>query len=249
MGYGAAPGAPVGPDTGTDRKMNNPALAKGFIFYPKVGYVVTGSGDENTDDSYSGATTNTPSPSSTSGDDKSGFALGADFLAGVTSTLRIGGGLLWLPSLKAKVGDTELTGGNQLNLAAIIEPVIPASETVAIAIRGQGGLSLLIPGGDLSDAINQKKSECSQDLAAGDPKCDVNGGPGLGWHLGGGGGVIVGVGGRTRLRFDLLAQYMNQSTWSYSHTHAASGGSGSYTHDVSYGISGTRLFLIAGIEI
>jgi hypothetical protein len=42
--------------------------------------------------------------------------VGADFLGGITPTLRLGAGLLWVPSLKAKAGDTEAKAGSQVNL-------------------------------------------------------------------------------------------------------------------------------------
>lgn len=244
-------GAPGAPPPGADRASGpraNPILADGFVLYPKLGFLLTGSGDYKYDDSYSGSTTDKPSPSSKSVDDKSGFAIGADFLGSVTPNLRLGGGLLWVPSLKAKIGDTERTAGNQFNVAGIVEPVFPISPTVALALRGQGGISFLIPGSDLGDEIDNKKKSCSEDTAAGDPKCDVSGSLGLGWNAGGGGGAIVDVGSGVRLRLDLLMQYMSQGLWSYSHTHRVSGDSGTYTHDVSYSISGTRFWIFAGFE-
>jgi hypothetical protein len=53
--YAGAPApAPAAPDQAPSPAAKNPALATGFIFFPKIGYVVTGSPDLNYDDSYAG---------------------------------------------------------------------------------------------------------------------------------------------------------------------------------------------------
>jgi len=249
----AAPSTAVAPSAGAEAGASTavppPLFAPGLIFHPQIGILLTGSGDYNYDDSYSGSTTLTPSPKSTSGDDKSGVALGVELLGAVSPTVRLGGGILWVPSMKASIEGTELKAGNQLMLAGIVEPVFPVSPTVGLAIRGQVGIGLLFAGGDLQNAIDDEKSSCAKDLAAGDPKCDVNEGPSFGWNLGGGGGVIAAAGGRVRLRADLLVQYMSQGLWGYQHTHKGIVGSPEYTHTVDYSVSSTRFWLFAGVEL
>jgi hypothetical protein len=226
---------------------------RGFVFNPKIGFVLSGSVDDKYSDSYSGATPAglSPSPSTTSGDEKSGFNLGADFLAAVTPGVRLGAGLLWLPTLKASPkGGSDLGAGNQFVLGAIIEGVIPVGGPLSISLRGQGGPSMLLPGSDLSDQINSEKTYCQgSDTTLGKPNCNINDGPQLGWHIAGGGGFLIDLKGSLRLRFDFLAQYYWQSLWSYSDTHSPVSGRSAYTHDVSYSLSGTRFFLMGGIEM
>jgi hypothetical protein len=227
----------------------NPALAAPLVIHPMIGFLVTGKGDYKYDDSYSGSTTQTPAPTSSSSDEKSGFVLGADVLARVAPGIRAGGTILWVPSVQASTGGRDVSAGHQVMIGGVVEPVFAASPTVALALRGQLGVGLLFPGGDLGNQIDAKKASCSQDLAQGDPKCDVTA-FGFGWNLGAGGGVIASLGsGGLRLRSDLVVQYMSQGLWSYSHTHAASAGAPEYTHDVSYSVSGVRVWLLAGLEI
>ena len=42
---------------------------------------------------------------------------------------------------------------------------------------------------------------------------------------------------------------MSQGLCGYTHTHAAAGTQGEYTHDVTYSLTGTRIWLMAGIEL
>lgn len=133
-------------------------------------------------------------------------------------------------------------------LVGIIEPALPVSPTTAVLLRAQGGLSLLFPGGDVKNAIDDKKSSCSTATASGDPNCTVYAGPGLGFTAGGGAGLVTAL-GKTRLRADLLVQYLSQGAWHYEHTHQAVGSQGEYTHKVEYSLSGTRIWLMAGFEL
>lgn len=224
-------------------------FGSGLIVHPFLGVLVTGSGDYHYDDSYSGDSGGlTPAPTTTSVDDASGFAAGVDVLGTVSPTVRVGGGLFWVPSMKATILGQDQKAGNQVLLDAIVEPIVPVSPKVAFAFRGQVGLGLLFTGGDLQKGIDAEKTACNQDLQDGDPKCDVSGSPTLGWNLGGGGGVI-GNTGRVRLRADVQMQYISQRLYKREHTHqAVAGVQGEYTHSETFSISGTRFWLLGGIE-
>jgi hypothetical protein len=232
-----------------DRTEETPKMyRRGFVFVPRVGFVLAGSGDLEREGTYSGDSTGfNDDTDSNSFDDKSGLVLGVDGLIS-TGKVRFGLGALFTPSTKGEVEGTSYKVGSDLMLSGVIEPLIPISPTVALAFRVQGGGMLMFPGGDVTEDIDAKKDDCTSDLTSGDPKCDVNSGPGLGWSVGGGLGIVTG-GDKVRFRADLLFLHYSTGVWSYEHTHRASPPRGEYTHSVSYGATGNRFLLLTGLEL
>lgn len=96
-------------------------------------------------------------------DDKSGLVLGADFLGHVAPQVRLGGGVLFAPATSVEDEDGgEGDLGADLSLLGIVEGVFDVGPTTALAIRGFGGVALLLAGDDLEDENADVKEVCRE---------------------------------------------------------------------------------------
>ena len=132
-----------------------------------------------------------------------------------------------------------MDAGSDLALQAIVEGVFDISPTVALTLRGQGGLLILFPGGDLSDAIDDEKSLC--DSVPVTQKCEVKDGPYVGWTAGGGFGVLFPA-GTVAMRVDLTLEWYGIDTLGLKTS--APGGD----VDTTANFSGNRVILGGGVE-
>lgn len=170
-------------------------------------------------------------------DEESEFALGADLLGHVSPQFRLGGGLLFLPSVKVKVdgASRDAKFGSELSAVIIGEGVFDVAPTTALTLRGMGGPLFLFPGKDLEDAIDGVKARC--------PSCDVSDGPFVGYTFGVGGGGLFSV-GNVGLRAGLLFQYYGVRTLRVE----GDTGTGTGTAEETLSSAGTRFMLTAGVE-
>jgi hypothetical protein len=228
--YGPQPyGAPV-----------EPARPKrsGFVGLARIGFIVAGAGEAELDCSGAGC----PSAESVDYDEQSGLVLGADFMGHVLPSLRLGGGLLFVPNTEIDVdGGDEADLGSDLSLQFIVEGIVDVGSTTALAVRGQAGALILFPGGDLEDGIDESKDECEQ-LKASGGSCEVDEGAYVGWTVGGGAGVIIDVGG-VGLRMDLLLQWYGVDVAAVEVDDPLFG----HVEQSTY-LVGTRVLLTAGLE-
>ena len=173
-------------------------------------------------------------------DHKTAFMLGADFLFTVGSVVRLGPGLQIGTNMEVEPDgsseDYEI--GSDVSMNFVLEADFPVGDRVWIGPRGQVGGTILIPSGDMEDTLEENKEMCEDyDF----DNCDVFDGPHLGVNLGLGAGVIFAAGESVRLRADLMIQpyLIHMFTWDP--------GNG-FDREVTHTISGTRTYIMGGIE-
>jgi len=118
--------------------------------------------------------------------------------------------------------------------------VIPLGSSTGLALRGQGGLLLLFPGGDLEAMASDAKDQCYGFRLSG-ASCTVDKGPYKGWTAGGGIGLLQVV-GKTRLRGDISYEYLKTTTVSQKLSSSEGSGESSLT------LTANRVVLTAGLE-
>lgn len=213
------------------------------MIIPRLGILVSGSGEATYDPSCSGtgcASFDTDNLSADY-DDKSRLALELDVLAHLGPAFRIGGGLTVVPSstFEADTDTSETKNGTEVMPQVILEGVFGGK--VAGTVRGFAGLPILVPADDMDDLVETFENACDTYKAAG-ASCSTNSGPFLGYAFGAGGGILGQVGEGIALRGDVAVQY--QSLWGPSLE--ASGGGTKY--EVETSLSATRIWLMAGAE-
>src|SRR5262249_29509904 len=155
------------------------------------------------------------------------------------NNVRVGGELLFVPSNKSETGGTGYKVGSDLSLDPVVEAVFPVSSTVALTLRGQGGIAFLFPGGDLQkDIDNERSSNCGQGTGV---SCTVSGGPFVGYNYGLGGGILVGL-DKVRIRGDILFQGYSLP---YGDINASAGSNGV---EVTQSAGGSRFWFLGGVE-
>jgi hypothetical protein len=214
---------------------------QGFVFLPRLGFILTGSGEGEVD--CSGTACGGASGADNDVDERSVFGLGGDVLYQMSPNLRLGLGLLLVPSTKfeTEAENTE-SYGIDLSTSFVVEGIFPVSPTFALTVRGQVGPTLLFAGGDQSDAIAQLERQCSTAKANGATKCEVFDGPYLGYSFGLGGGVVFAASNRVRLRADLLYQRLSLPLLGYDVEQPMG------TTDARAHLSSGRLWLLPGVE-
>ncbi len=169
--------------------------------------------------------------------DRSFFMLGLDALVHVSPGVRAGLGYQLVPH--SSVGDSPTYHvGHEHQLGGIVEGVVPATANIALAVRAQGGLRMLVVGGDLADKADDFLKAC---YAANAKHCEVDLGPLFGAGL----GVSVGLigGQKARWRAD-LAMERDFITWPSKQQIMTDG---ELRMDATEYL--TRFWLLAGIEI
>lgn len=170
------------------------------------GFVLGGSGELSGDCSGPGCG---GASSRTDYSDEPGFQLGFDVLGYLSPSFRLGGGALFLPQVEydADPGGSA-TFGMELSPVFIAEGLFDVGATSAITLRGFAGPLILFPRGDLQDSIDNFEDQCNASATL--TKCDVTGGPYLGFTIGAAVGALFetpSIGIRPALTF----QYTNVS--------------------------------------
>jgi hypothetical protein len=170
-----------------------------FVFAARAGLQVVGGGHAERTCSSTGQFTCTPT-SDADFDERSYVRVGVDGLFHAARGLRLGLGYDIVPYVGVQGENDEEVAhlGHEHGLGAVVEGMIAVSPRFALALRAQGGLRMLVLGGDLADSGDQFLSNCYEADAV---RCEVDEGP----MLGSGFGVMFGfVGGsRVRWRVDL----------------------------------------------
>ncbi len=136
-------------------------------------------------------------------EEEQAWIVSLEWLSNISKTFRFGGGLAYTPTLRVKNQQTEELG-SAVDFYFTPEFVIDASPKVAITLRGQIGMSLLIPSGDLQQAADAQAAYC-------DAACTVDLGPYLGGHAGIGPGLLFNL-GSVGLRVDAQLQAYSYRT-------------------------------------
>jgi hypothetical protein len=213
-----------------------------FVLHPKVGLLVTGSGNSDTQYECSGIfrATCPPGDSFTEGT-KPGLGLGIDALLHLSPHLRVGLGFLYLTNTKSDENGRTIAWGTDLSLPLLVEGVFDVFAAVRVGVRAEGGPALLFPGGDLQDWLDRREAICA-DAGVHDVLCHADSGSFFGGVLGGGGFVSYGV-GPVRFRADVVLQYFTLDAG------GAQIGDGGNEWDMSTSYSGLRLWLLGGVEL
>jgi hypothetical protein len=163
----------------------------------------------------------------------------ADFLFKAGPLIRLGPGLGFVPPASIKNDGETFTRevGSDLAIDFIFEVVPRVGPGVWLVPRGELGLTVLIPAPELRDSL---EARC---LALGASNCGSAGDARPGFNAGLGFGALFAVSDSVRLRADLLAQFyvVNLSTYE-----ATTSFLGSTT--IAHNVSGSRFFLLGGIE-
>jgi hypothetical protein len=175
-------------------------------------------------------------------DDQSSGALAADVLFRTTGRLRLGVGGMWLPSprhlIKFQDGtQTKFESGDELHALGVVEGLFPTSTRFAFTLRAQAGVIVLIPGEDHERIINQEGEKC-RGLQTCINKHSGFVGPSFGLSA----GILYDVGG-VRLRADFLFQRYSVPLFDEQV------GDGTYSASQTTTLSGTRTWLMGGVEL
>ncbi|MBN1606603.1 MAG: hypothetical protein JW940_08205 [Polyangiaceae bacterium] len=212
---------------------------------PQVGVLLGGAGSLVMDPSCTGtgcSDSGLGSNETVKYDDRSRLALELDVLDHLGPKLRLGGGLMIVPSnsFEADTSTRKTKNGAEFTPLVIVEGVF--GDKIAGALRGFVGLPILVPAADLDDVVESLEATCDEVKAAG-ASCSTGSGPFLGYTLGAGVGVMGQIGEGVALRGDLALQY--QSIWGPS-MEASGGGTKA---EVTTTLSTTRVWLMAGLEL
>lgn len=153
--------------------------------------------------------------------------------------LRAGAGYSIAPYSAQKAdGDSMTHFGHEQALRGIVEGLLSVTPTLAIALRGQAGVRMLVPGGDLKKSFDDFLNGCR---ATSDDHCEADSGP----FVGPTGGVMLGLvgGSHIRWRFDLQLEHL---AYTYSHVKDVSPLSVRTTDN---SLETTRLSVLAGAEL
>jgi hypothetical protein len=178
------------------------------------------------------------------GDDyihRPGAAFTVDFLFKVGPLIRLGPGLgLVLPtSIKSDNAGADTEIGSDVALDFIFEVAPRVGNGVWLVPRGEFGLTVLSPTGDLKTSQEARRTICD---AKNGSNCDSITDARPGFNAGIGFGGLFAVSDSVRLRADLLAQFYVVNLYTYD-----SISSGLSTTE-SGNVSGSRFFLFGGIE-
>lgn len=207
------------------------------VFGLHVGIKPAGGGDLKTTCSPQGSPDCGDGTASTSFDDTSPATLGTEVLIHVTQALRLGAGYWLVPYVSTKnSGSTEsFHRGSEHRLVGVVEGIIPVSGAVSVALRFQGGATMLLVGGDLADSNQAIVATCPVTL------CQPDDGPFFGGNYALMGGILVGE--KLRFRGDLALDRFSYQTGSANFTI-----NGSTIHGETQ-LNGTRFWVMAGLEL
>jgi len=183
----------------------------------------------------------TESPVDDNYDQHPGAFVGLDLLAPVSPSVRLGGAWSLMPdtSIEDEADTTEL--GTQSTLSFLVEPTLSVSKKMSVAIRGQVGLVLLWPGGEVDEARDSIEEACDEYGTEYD-ECEVDSVPFTGVQASAGPGLRLHSNGVT-WRIDLLAQAYRITTL---HMVVANNGQELESEVIFQGIRGA---LTVGVEL
>lgn len=194
---------------------SNPILAApgSWVFAARGGLQFVGRGHgETTCDSSGEVTCSRPNRTEDTSA-RSWVMLGLDGLIHVAPGLRLGLGYQLVPYSAISVeSDSEVVHlGHEHALSAVIEGVLPLGRSVGLALRAQGGLRMLVIGGDLAEDGDRYLSACYDSNLQ---RCEVDQGPLFGHAF----GAMLGVlgGGKVRWRVDLAVDRSSTPLPGYS---------------------------------
>lgn len=210
-----------------------------FVLGLRVGVKPSGGGDRALTCAASDGQACAGASASVSVDDTTPVNIAAEGLVHVTQALRLGGGYSLVPyaSIKSSVDTESFHLGSEHRLVAIVEGVIPLSQLVGLALRFQGGATMFLPGGDLSDQHQALVDTCPASL------CQSDKGPFFGANY----ALMVGIlAGQEQIRFrgDVAFERFSHQLGSIDLT-LASGG----TVHLEEKLYGTRFWISAGLEL
>jgi hypothetical protein len=217
-----------------------------WAFAGRLGFELLGSGKVHKNCSAKGVFT--CSTTTFDVDDESLAMLGLDAMIHVARGVRLGAGYQLVPysavrsnppeALQADRSRTTFHAGHEHQLSAVLEGLVPIGEDMALALRAQGGLRMLVLAGDLAQGGDDTLSFCHAENAQ---HCEVDQGP----LFGGGIGTMVGfiVGQKLRFRGDLAMEY-DAIAWPGRKLVFLNG---DLTSDAAYSM--TRVWLLAGVEL
>jgi hypothetical protein len=250
---GAQAGAPGTMSLATPGPAEPPApeaKIKVFSFVPRVGLQLGGGGTFKQGCDGNACTLAGVDTVSTDYSLETAFAIGADFLFKVHDLVRIGPGIFHTFTTKATPSGqaSQETGSfTELNFVGEVTPRV--SPIVWLIPRLQVGMAMFNASGPFGDLLTAQKNQCSTDAADASAAggsitgCDSFGNPHVGYDIGAGFGAMFAVGPTIRLRTDFLYEYYSVGVGEES----ASAGSDSLT--LNWRLSGSRYFLLAGMEI
>jgi hypothetical protein len=185
-----------------DSSSTNPVLrpAGAFVFAARAGLQVVGGGHAEGTCSATGQFMCAQASREADFDERSYVKVGVDGLIHASRGLRLGFGYDIVPyvAVQGETEDEVTHLGHEHGLGAVVEGLIPVSRRFSLALRAQGGLRMLVLGGDLADSGKEFLANCFEADAI---RCEVDEGPLFGSSF----GVMFGfVGGsRVRWRVDL----------------------------------------------
>ncbi|MGE0328647.1 MAG: hypothetical protein AB7S68_40405 [Polyangiaceae bacterium] len=225
----ASPGAVAAPPTTQDSPPRDQGAVEtapqeprhGLVPLLRVGYVVGGSGDleEETPDGKA----------KLEYDDLSTAVFEFDLLGHLSPGLRLGGGIIALPSSSIHPkGGSDFDLGSEGALVFIVEGILDLSPKVALTLRGYAGFDALNVGGDYQDGRDAacEGANCSWD----DQFTGATAGLGI--------GLLIPL-----KDVNIRADFMTQA-YSVSGTFASVGST-----KIDDTFSGSRTFLMAGLEL
>jgi hypothetical protein len=171
-----------------------------------------------------------------------GARLTADFLFKAGSLIRLGPGLAYTPptSIKNDGASVNTEIGSDMALDFIFEVAPRVGPGVWLVPRGEVGLTVLFPTGDLKNFLESQRQTC---ISAGASNCESLGDARPGLNAGLGFGALFAVSDTVRLRADLLGQIYVVNLFTYEGTSPFGGST-----TVSRNVGGSRFFLLGGVE-
>lgn len=155
--------------------------------------------------------------------------------------LRLGGGVLLLPTTEAKIErGSKVEFGTELAPLAIVEGVF--GDDLAGIVRGFIGPNFLFEGGDMEELVEDMDDACAE-LGRAGFSCNVESGPFVGLTLGASAGVLRQMSDKVGFRGDVTLQYLRFSGPSLKVSDNAGNG---YLDSSRW--SGTRFWATLGLE-
>jgi hypothetical protein len=231
------------------RSLPNPILrpAGSWVFAARAGLQVIGAGEVQEEWTGRGAAcselgqTTCSSEEATDFDERSFVMLGLDGLVHVAPGLRLGVGYGLVPysAVDAENADETVHLGHEHVAGAIVEGLLPVSPSLALALRGNLGLRMLVLGGDLAEDGEAFLDSCRDSTTL---RCEADEGPLFGSSF----GVMLGfVGGASlRWRVDLAVDYVSLKLPTRKVELSASDG---FSQDTS--LTATRSWVLGGFEL
>lgn len=131
---------------------------------PKLGLLASGSGEGSADCSGSGTLGEYCGKLEDEDmEDQSGWQIGGDMLFELSRSAYLGVTLLYSTRTEFEEDDgDDMELGTDLVIGPVFEYRIPVNPMLDVALRGHGGLTVLFPGADLEDSIDDAKQECRE---------------------------------------------------------------------------------------